>query len=75
MRHMNAWVTSIMSTLFDYGHMGESGPRYGLWHSSLGVGQIVGGLVSFAAQHGPQGKSANGEKSKCQACRRVAPVH
>jgi sugar phosphate permease len=44
----------------------ESGPRYGLWYSGLGVGQIVGGLISFAAQHGPQrheiGQAPGGER-------------
>ncbi|PYH83554.1 MFS general substrate transporter [Aspergillus uvarum CBS 121591] len=29
----------------------ESTPRYGLWYCGLGTGQIVGGLISFAAQH------------------------
>ena len=29
----------------------ESTPRYGLWYCGLGVGQIVGGLISFGAQH------------------------
>ncbi|KAJ5602225.1 hypothetical protein N7510_011759 [Penicillium lagena] len=29
----------------------ESTPRYGLWYCGLGVGQIAGGLISFAAQH------------------------
>lgn len=28
--------------------------RTGLWYCSLGAGQTLGGLVSFAAQHGPQ---------------------
>ncbi|KAL5357581.1 major facilitator superfamily domain-containing protein [Aspergillus floccosus] len=31
----------------------ESTPRYGLWYCGLGVGQIIGGLISFAAQHAP----------------------
>ncbi|KAJ5761761.1 uncharacterized protein N7511_005143 [Penicillium nucicola] len=31
----------------------ESTPRYGFWYCGLGVGQIVGGLISFAAQHAP----------------------
>ncbi|KAI0446464.1 putative allantoate permease [Xylaria telfairii] len=30
----------------------ESTPRYGIWYCGLGAGQIIGGLVSFAAQHG-----------------------
>ena len=33
----------------------ESTPRYGLWYCGLGVGQIVGGLISFGAQHAPTG--------------------
>ncbi|PWY81540.1 MFS general substrate transporter [Aspergillus sclerotioniger CBS 115572] len=31
----------------------EPTPRYGLWYSGLGTGQIIGGLISFAAQHAP----------------------
>ncbi|OOF91769.1 hypothetical protein ASPCADRAFT_399674 [Aspergillus carbonarius ITEM 5010] len=31
----------------------ESTPRYGLWYCGLGTGQIIGGLISFAAQHAP----------------------
>lgn len=31
----------------------ESTPRYGLWYCGLGIGQIVGGLISFGAQHAP----------------------
>lgn len=31
----------------------ESTPRYGLWYSGLGIGQIVGGIISFGAQHAP----------------------
>ncbi|KAI3324524.1 MFS general substrate transporter [Xylariaceae sp. AK1471] len=30
----------------------ESTPRYGIWYCGLGAGQIIGGLVSFGAQHG-----------------------
>lgn len=33
----------------------ESTPRYGLWYCGLGIGQIVGGLISFGAQHAPTG--------------------
>jgi MFS family permease len=33
----------------------EAGPRYGLWYSGLGAGQVIGGLISFGAQHGPHG--------------------
>jgi MFS family permease len=29
----------------------EGAPRFGIWYCGLGVGQIIGGLVSFAAQH------------------------
>jgi MFS family permease len=29
----------------------ESTPRYGFWYCGLGAGQIIGGLISFAAQH------------------------
>ena len=28
----------------------ESTPRYGFWYCGLGAGQIIGGLISFAAQ-------------------------
>ncbi|KAM3467125.1 hypothetical protein MY5147_008896 [Beauveria neobassiana] len=28
-------------------------PRMGLWYSGIGVGQMVGGLISWAAQHAP----------------------
>jgi predicted MFS family arabinose efflux permease len=38
----------------------ESTPRYGLWYCGLGVGQIVGGLISFAAQHAPPNMSFHG---------------
>ncbi|KAL4966185.1 MFS general substrate transporter [Aspergillus stella-maris] len=31
----------------------ESTPRFGLWYCGLGVGQIIGGLISFGAQHAP----------------------
>ncbi|KAI0513065.1 putative allantoate permease [Xylaria bambusicola] len=30
----------------------ESIPRYGLWYCGLGASQILGGIISFAAQHG-----------------------
>jgi len=29
----------------------EGAPRFGIWYCGLGIGQIIGGLVSFAAQH------------------------
>ncbi|KAJ5335596.1 hypothetical protein N7452_007999 [Penicillium brevicompactum] len=38
----------------------ESTPRYGLWYCGLGVGQIVGGLISFGAQHAPASMSFGG---------------
>ncbi|KAK5055123.1 hypothetical protein LTR84_012871 [Exophiala bonariae] len=38
----------------------EAGPRYGIWYCGLGTGQIIGGLVSFAAQHGAVGASFGG---------------
>ncbi|KAL4969446.1 putative MFS transporter [Aspergillus stella-maris] len=31
----------------------ESTPRFGLWYCGLGAGQIIGGLISFGAQHAP----------------------
>lgn len=30
----------------------EAAPRFGLWYCGLGLGQIIGGLISFGAQHG-----------------------
>ncbi|KZZ95544.1 Major facilitator superfamily domain, general substrate transporter [Moelleriella libera RCEF 2490] len=30
----------------------QATPRTGIWYCGLGVGQAVGGLISFAAQHG-----------------------
>lgn len=38
----------------------EAGPRYGFWYCGLGAGQIFGGLISFAAQHGKQNASFGG---------------
>lgn len=38
----------------------EAGPRYGIWYCGLGAGQIIGGLISFAAQHGAVGSSFGG---------------
>ncbi|KAF9894469.1 hypothetical protein FE257_007972 [Aspergillus nanangensis] len=38
----------------------ESTPRYGFWYCGLGAGQIVGGVISFAAQHAPPGMSFHG---------------
>ncbi|KAJ5125095.1 uncharacterized protein N7515_008920 [Penicillium bovifimosum] len=38
----------------------ESTPRYGLWYCGLGVGQIVGALISFGAQHAPTSMSFGG---------------
>ena len=31
----------------------QATPRTGIWYCGLGAGQIVGGLISWAAQHGP----------------------
>lgn len=36
---------------------GQATPRYGLWYCGLGAGQIFGGLISFAAQHGKRSSS------------------
>jgi len=33
----------------------EAGPRYGFWYCGLGMGQIIGGLISYGAQHGAKG--------------------
>ncbi|GKZ58781.1 hypothetical protein AnigIFM49718_004617 [Aspergillus niger] len=38
----------------------ESTPRYGLWYCGLGTGQVIGGLISFAAQHAPATLSFHG---------------
>ncbi|KAI0190893.1 putative allantoate permease [Xylaria flabelliformis] len=38
----------------------ESTPRYGIWYCGLGAGQIIGGVVSFAAQHGSRTASFSG---------------
>lgn len=38
----------------------ESTPRYGFWYCGLGMGQIIGGLISFAAQHAPSHLSFGG---------------
>ncbi|PLN80414.1 MFS general substrate transporter [Aspergillus taichungensis] len=39
----------------------ESTPRYGFWYCGLGAGQIIGGLISFAAQRAtPSGKGLHG---------------
>lgn len=32
----------------------QSAPRYGLWYCGLGAGIMLGGLISFGAQHGPR---------------------
>lgn len=31
----------------------QATPRTGIWYCGLGAGQVVGGLISWAAQHGP----------------------
>ncbi|KAJ5689846.1 hypothetical protein N7462_004238 [Penicillium macrosclerotiorum] len=38
----------------------ESTPRYGFWYCGLGAGQMIGGLISFAAQHAPSSLSFGG---------------
>ncbi|KAJ0421480.1 major facilitator superfamily domain-containing protein [Aspergillus carlsbadensis] len=38
----------------------EATPRFGLWYCGLGVGQILGGLISFGAQHAPSSLSFAG---------------
>ncbi|KAL4935386.1 hypothetical protein BDV06DRAFT_217467 [Aspergillus oleicola] len=38
----------------------EATPRFGLWYCGLGTGQIIGGLISFAAQHAPASLSLSG---------------
>ncbi|KAI1338675.1 MFS general substrate transporter [Xylariaceae sp. FL0016] len=38
----------------------ESTPRYGVWYCGLGAGQIAGGLISFAAQHGSRTAAFSG---------------
>lgn len=38
----------------------ESTPRYGFWYCGLGMGQIIGGLISFGAQHAPPALSFEG---------------
>jgi hypothetical protein len=32
----------------------QATPRTGIWYCGLGLGQTIGGLISFAAQHGPR---------------------
>jgi len=29
----------------------EAAPRFGIWYSGMGIGQILGGLISYGAQH------------------------
>ncbi|KAL4948698.1 allantoate permease [Aspergillus filifer] len=38
----------------------ESTPRFGLWYCGLGMGQIIGGLISFGAQHAPPDLALSG---------------
>jgi MFS family permease len=38
----------------------ESVPRFGLWYCGLGAGQIIGALISFAAQHSSPYAQLNG---------------
>ena len=42
-------LTLATSTWYEKRH---SAPRYGVWYSGLGFGQIIGGLISFGVQHG-----------------------
>lgn len=50
-------LTMITSTFYT---KREAGPRYGLWYCGLGVGQIIGGLISFGAQYGARGTNFDG---------------
>ncbi|KAM6514458.1 hypothetical protein FSOLCH5_008698 [Fusarium solani] len=38
----------------------QATPRTGIWYCGLGIGQTVGGLISFAAQHGSRNGSFEG---------------
>jgi sugar phosphate permease len=38
----------------------EASPRFGLWYCGLGTGQILGGLISFGAQHASSEQSFSG---------------
>ncbi|KAM6525823.1 hypothetical protein FALCPG4_011358 [Fusarium falciforme] len=38
----------------------QATPRTGIWYCGLGIGQTVGGLISFAAQHGSRVGSFEG---------------
>ncbi|KAL6232409.1 hypothetical protein BDW75DRAFT_247193 [Aspergillus navahoensis] len=38
----------------------EATPRFGLWYCGLGTGQILGGLISFGAQHASSSQSFSG---------------
>lgn len=38
----------------------QASPRTGLWYCGLGAAQIAGGLISWAAQHGPRNNSFPG---------------
>ncbi|KAL2826770.1 MFS general substrate transporter [Aspergillus pseudoustus] len=38
----------------------EATPRFGFWYCGLGAGQILGGLISFGAQHAPASLSFAG---------------
>ena len=40
----------------------ESTPRYGVWYSGMGGGQVIGGIISFGAQHAPPNSSFGGWK-------------
>lgn len=38
----------------------QAAPRMGIWYCGLGLGQLVGGLISWAGQHGSQTSSFEG---------------
>ncbi|KAL4913019.1 major facilitator superfamily domain-containing protein [Aspergillus aurantiobrunneus] len=38
----------------------EATPRFGLWYCGIGAGQVLGGLISFGAQHAPASLSLSG---------------
>ncbi|KAL4971160.1 major facilitator superfamily domain-containing protein [Aspergillus desertorum] len=38
----------------------EATPRFGLWYCGLGTGQILGGVISFGAQHASSSQSFSG---------------
>jgi MFS family permease len=46
-----AIAPSLVLMSSQYYTKSEAAPRFSFWYSSLGVAQIIGGLVSFAFQH------------------------